>query len=796
MTLAAGSRLGPYAILGAIGAGGMGEVWRAKDPRLGRDVAIKVLPASLSQDSGRLRRFEQEARAAGMLNHPNIMAVYDTGSDEGAPYVVCELLEGETLRTILAGGRLSSRKAIDYALQVAHGLAAAHEKGIVHRDLKPENLFVTRDSRVKILDFGLAKLTHVEAPQALSEAATESALTEPGVVLGTVGYMSPEQVRGQGADARSDIFALGVVLYEMLAGQRAFPGATRADVLSAVLKEEPPVPPPGASLPPGLERVLLRCLEKGPGERFQSARDLAFALQDIPNMSSDAPAARARARPILWLGLLALAAAAAILVTVNPGRWRERLAGGSAHPAIRSLAVLPLENLSHDPNQEFFADGMTEVLISNLARVHSLRVISRTSVMRYKGTRQAVPEIARELGVEGIVEGSVLRVGDRVRITAQLIHAGTDAHLWGEEYERDAREVLALQGDVARAITREVQARLTPEEQTRLAAVGSVNVAAHEAYLKGRYYWNKRTAEAVLTAIGFFEQSVAADARFAPAHAGLANCYVVLGGTGISAFPPNDVGPKARAAALKALSLDESLGEAHAALGYAATTYVWEWAAAEREFERAIALDPGYATAHFWYGVHLAARGRTEKAISEVKQARALDPLSPIIHAGVAWIHHLARRYDEAMEDARKSLEIDPAFLIGHFRLGAAYERKASYDDAIDEIRKAIAASGGNPDMIAALGHALAASGRRDEARGIADQLIVLRNRRYVSAYSVAAVYSGLAEKDRAFEWLQKALEERSWSLAFVAVDPDMDPLRSDPRLAELIQKLGLAPST
>jgi TolB-like protein/Tfp pilus assembly protein PilF len=605
--------------------------------------------------------------------------------------------------------------------------------------------------------------------------------------------MSPEQVRGQGADARSDIFSLGVVLYEMIAGQRAFPGTTRADVLSAVLKEEPPVPPPGASLSPGLARVLVRCLEKSPGERFQSARDLAFALEEIEKTSSDAPAIRARARPTLWVGVLALAAAIAILVTVNPGRWRERLAGGSARPAIRSLAVLPLENLSHDQNQEFFADGMTEALISNLSRVRSLRVISRTSVMRYKGTRKAMPEIARELGVEGIVEGSVLQVGDRVRITAQLIHAGTDAHLWGEEYEREAREILALQGDVARAITREVQARLTPEEQTRLAAAGSVNVQAHEAYLKGLYYWNKRTAEALLTAIGFFEQSLAADARFAPAHAGLANCYVVLGGTGISAFPPNDVGPKARAAALKALALDESLGEAHAALGYAATTYGWEWAAAEREFERAIVLDPGYATAHFWYGVHLAARGRTERALSQAKQARELDPLSPIIHAGVAWIHHLGRQYDEAMEDARKSLEIDPAFLMGHFRLGVAHERKASYDDAIAEIRKAIATSGENPDMIAALGHVLAASGRRAEARGIADQLIDLRNRRYVSAYSVAAVYSGLDEKDRAFEWLRKALEERSWSLALAGVDPDMDPLRSDPRFSELLRKLGLA---
>ncbi|MDQ2911850.1 MAG: serine/threonine-protein kinase, partial [Chloroflexota bacterium] len=429
MTLAAGSCLGPYEIVAPLGAGGMGEVYRARDPRLGREVAIKVLPVAFSADADRLRRFEKEARAASALDHPNILVIHDIGRHESAPYVVSELLEGETLRERLVGTALPARKAIDYGIQIAEGLAAAHEKGIVHRDLKPENLFVMKDGRVKILDFGLAKLTRLEvASGPLTEAPTVTAGTEPGVILGTVGYMSPEQVRGQPADHRSDIFSFGSILYEMLTGRRAFRGDSAIEAMNAILKEEPPeLSRPSQDVSPSLQRIVRRCLEKSLEERFQSARDLAFALRETASGSAGAQTAAALpaspSRPILWYTSLGIAVVVllVVLIAINAGGLRERLRGRATGPRIQSLAVLPLENFSRDPEQDYFADGMTDALITDLAQIGALRVISRTSVMRYKGTKKSLREIGRELNVEGLVEGSVVRAGDRVRITAQLI---------------------------------------------------------------------------------------------------------------------------------------------------------------------------------------------------------------------------------------------------------------------------------------------------------------------------------------------------------------------------------------
>ncbi len=473
MPLLPGVRLGPYEVLAPLGAGGMGEVYRARDTRLHREVAIKVLPATFSQDVDRLRRFEGEARAASALNHPNILTIHDFGSEGSAPYVVSELLEGETLREKLAGGRIPVRKGLDYAAQIARGLAAAHEKGIVHRDLKPENLFVTKDGRVKILDFGLAKLTLPESSAVpLTEVPTQTAGTEPGLVMGTVGYMAPEQVRGLSADARSDIFSLGAVLYEMLTGGRAFRGDTPVETMNAILKEDPP----GGSLStleisPALARIVWRCLEKSPEERYQSARDLGYALEEAEASASAPPLAVTtavpRRRPTVWFALLGILAAIGASFLVRSVMTREQRR--EAAEPIRSLVVLPLENLSRDPEQGFFSDGMTEELIAELGKIRALRVISRTSAMRYRRTTKSVPEIAGELGVDGVVEGSVLRSGGRVRVTAQLIHAATDRHLWSESYERDLKDVLALQSDVAQAIAREIQVAVSPQEKMQLA---------------------------------------------------------------------------------------------------------------------------------------------------------------------------------------------------------------------------------------------------------------------------------------------------------------------------------------
>src|SRR5512143_1770292 len=550
MSLAPGTRLGPYEIVAPIGAGGMGEVYRAKDPRLGRDVAIKVLPASFSADPDRLRRFEQEARAAGILNHPNITAVHDIGTHESAPYVVQELLEGDTLRSALAGGKLTPRKAVDFALQIAHGLAAAHEKGIVHRDLKPEDLFVTRDDRLNILDFGLAELTHQEKGGHATDLPTASAGTEPGVVMGTLGYMSPEQVRGEPVDARSDIFSFGAILYEMLSGRRAFRGATAADTISAILREEPVELSQGApNIAPSLERVVRHCLEKSPAARFHSARDVAFALEESASASAAAPAAawpagnvRRPGRQIALAGA-AIAILVGVLVGVRP--LRELLRGGTGARAIQSIVVLPFENFSRDPEQEYFADGMTEELITGLTQIRSLRVISRTSAMQYKGTKKQVPEIGRELNVDAVLEGSVQRSGQRVRITAQLVRAGTDQHVWAKSYERDLKDVLSLQSDVAEAVAREVRAALTPQEQTRLDSSRPVDPEVHELYLRGRQHVNMGVEKELREAIRLFEQALAKDPRDARSWAGLADAW-----TGLSDFylPPREAMPKAKEA--------------------------------------------------------------------------------------------------------------------------------------------------------------------------------------------------------------------------------------------------------
>jgi serine/threonine-protein kinase len=767
----------------------MGEVYRARDPRLSRDVAIKVLPESLSRDPDRLRRFQQEARAASALNHPNILAVYDVGEADGLPYVVTELLEGETLQQRLAGGALPPRQAVAIASQVAEGLAAAHEKGIVHRDLKPENLFVTRDERVKILDFGLAKLARPdEGLPAPSHAPTATAGTEPGVVLGTVGYMSPEQVRGQAADPRSDLFALGATLYEMRTGRRAFQGASPADTMSAILREDPTLPPASSASDSALEQIVRRCLEKSPVDRFQSARDLGFALKE--SLREAPRESKAPTRRLLWAaglaGALALSAVWFLRSRGTPAR--------SAPVSVRSLAVLPLENLSNDPEQEYFADGMTEALLTDVARLGAIRVVSRTSAMRYKGTGKTLPEIARELGVDAVVEGSVLHSGDRVRISAQLIHAATDRHLWAESYERDAEDVLTLQREIAREIADAIRLQLTDETQARLRAPAAVNPEAHREYLQGRFQWYKRTPEGFGRAIRHFERALEIDPSFALAYAGLGDCYVLLPADGIGLAAPHDALPKAHAAATRALQIDEGLAEAHATLAYE-RFYAWDWEAAEREFRRALELNPSYSVAHFWYAVSLAARGRHEDAAREAREAQVLDPVAAIITAGVSWMDHLSRDFEGAVAEAHKALELEPDFPIAHHRLGLALAELRRYEEAIRAL-EAAARSRRTPGAVAALGHVSALSGDAAAARAALAELERAARTEYVSAYHFALIHIGLGEKAEALRFLEKAYEEGAWTVTFANVEPALDPLRQEPRFRELVRRLGLPDAT
>jgi len=611
MTYASGARIGPYEILAPLGAGGMGEVYRARDTRLGRDVAVKVLPAAFSVDPDRLRRFQQEARAASALNHPNILTIYDVGEQEGSPYVVSELLEGETLRERLAGAALPVRKAMDYGIQIAEGLAAAHEKGIVHRDLKPENLFVTKDGRVKILDFGLAKLTRPEASGPLTEAPTATAGTEPGLVMGTVGYMSPEQVRGQAADHRSDIFAFGAILYEMLAGRRAFGGASAADTMSAILKEEPGFAPTHPDASPALEQIVRRCLEKSPGERFQSARDLAFALNNlsVPGAPSVSPRVSVRwGRLALW----AVVCVGAVLLVLFYGRGRK---------PIDSLAVLPFVNASADPETEYLGDGITESLINSLSRLPNLRVISRASVFRYKGKDQDPGAVARELGVRAVVTGRVTQRGDMLSIGTELVDTRDNRQLWGERYNRKFADVLAVQEEIAKQISENLRLRLTGEEQTRLAKRATANPAAYQAYLKGFHHTRQFTKEGIEKGMEYFRQALALDPKYAPAYAGLAYSYEWLCDWYAA---PKEVVPAAMEAARKALELDPSLAEAHWILAWAKFTYDYDWTGAEQEFRRAIELNPADSVARSWYGLCLGALGRFEPGLQEIKRALEL----------------------------------------------------------------------------------------------------------------------------------------------------------------------------
>ena len=799
MSLSAGTRLGPYEIVSHIGAGGMGEVYRARDSRLDRDVAIKVLSDAVAEDPAALGRFEREAKAVAALSHPNILAIHDVGSEAGVSFAVMELLSGESLAERIAQSKLPWRRAAAIGIEIAEGLFAAHSKGIVHRDLKPANVFLTSDGRVKILDFGIARVAPLPSAGETS-AATVAGGTSPGTVLGTVGYMSPEQVRGAAADARSDVFSLGCVLYEMVTGRRAFARETAAETLTAILREEPePVTASAEGVPLELERIMGHCLEKNPAERFQSARDLAFNLRAALTSSTATEAspiaARLPRRRAVWLasgvGLLVLIVGGLSLLQRRGARPGAPGDESAASPRIASLAVLPLQNLSRDPEQEYFADGMTEALITDLAKIQALRVISRTSIMQYKGVKKPLPQIAKELGVDGILEGSVQRAGDRVRITAQLIEAATDRHLWAESYERDVRDVFALQSDVAQAIAREIRVTVSPEEKTRLATTRRVNPAAHEAYLKGRYWQLKFNEEGFRKASELYDRAVALDPGYALAWAGVAEN---LGNGADLYIPSSEAFSRARPAAEKALQLDETLAEAHTSLGLIKAYFDLDWRGAETELVRAIDLNPNSAWARDWYGWFLATLGRFDESISQLERARALDPLSPGITSDLALAHVLKGDYDRATVELDRALTLDPAYWVPRLVRTWMYERKGDFVAAVREA-EAVDPQQAGPVALAGLARAYALAGRKADARRTLRELETLSRTAHVSQVFFAEVHAALGENDLAFEWVRKGQQEKSNGLALWAKEgPALDPLRSDPRYEQLLRDLNLAP--
>ncbi len=789
-----GQTLGHYSVLEKIGEGGMGVVYLARDTRLDREVALKVLPTGTLSDEAARKRFRREALALAKLNHPHIAMIFDFDTQEGVDFLVMEYLPGATLNDRLRSGGLAEKETLRWGAQLAEGLAAAHEQGVVHRDLKPANLRITPDGRLKILDFGLAKLL-----RPASQMTTAETLGETQAGAGTLPYMAPEQLRGDAVDARSDIYAAGAVLYEMATGRRPFPETQGPRLIDAILNQAPPAPSSmNRRISSGLESIILKCVDKEPGRRYQSARELLVDLQRVgaPAPAEVVPRARGvrRSRQVLAGALAGLVVVAVLWVALNGG-WRNRVLGRAAAPRIESLAVLPLVNYSRDVEQDYFADGMTDALIADLAQISALRVISRTSAMQYKGSKKPLPQIAQELNVDAVVEGSVQRSGNRVRILAQLIHGPTDTHLWAQSYERDLRDVLSLQSQLAQAIASEIKVTLTPREQAQLSLARPVNPEAHEAYLRGRYFWNKRTEEGFRRGTEYFNQAIEKDPNYALAYAGLAYTYSLMGHELYSLLDPRDAYPKANAAALRALKLDESLAEAHAVLGDVKFRYEWDWSGAEREYKRAIELNPSYTTAHQWYSHFLLPLGRAEESLAESKRALELDPLSLVINMHMGWHYLYARQYDQAIEQLRKTLDLDQDFLLAHLFLGQAYELKAMYAEAMAEFQKAIALSRGAPPNVAALGHLYAVSGKRDAARKVLEELKESSKRRFVPSYEIAVVYAGLGEKDQAFGWLQKAFEQRdSGWLVDLRVDPRFDLLRSDPRFADLVRRVGLPP--
>jgi serine/threonine protein kinase/tetratricopeptide (TPR) repeat protein len=776
----------------------MGVVYRARDTRLGREVAVKVLPEQFAKDAHRRERFEREARAVAALSHPNILALHDVGTHEGITYAVMELLEGETLRSRLNRGALPWREAVRVGAAIADGLAAAHAKGIIHRDIKPENIVLTTDSRVKILDFGLARFT--PPPSSQSETGPYvAAETEAGTILGTVGYMSPEQVRGQPTDARSDLFSLGCVLYEMVDGRRPFRSATAAETMTAVMHDEPPdLTNSGLQVAPELIRLIRQCLVKNPHQRLQSSHDLALGLRaTVSESSPTVPAQASRAtRPILVVmaALLLIGVSAASVYFFTTGRKSESTKPADEARTVEAVAVLPFENLGGDARSEYLSDGLADHLISSLGKVrrHELKVRPFTSVSRYKKQRPDVRAMGRELNVQMIVTGTLHQQGDDLTTSVELVDAQEDSHIWGSRYQGKLSEILELQDQIARDVAAHMRLRLTGDEEQRLTKRGTQNSEAYRLYLKGRHFWNKRTEEGFRKGIDEFQAAIAKDPAFAPAYAGLADSYVMLATYGF--VSPREAMPLAKAAALKALEMDEEIAEAHTALAFIRERYDWNWSEAEREHKRALELNPNYPTAHLWYAYFLGNRGRFEESQAESRRAQELDPLSLVASSTVGWAYYFARDYDQAIVHLNKTMVIDPKFWLAHDYLGRAYFQKGMYEEALAAFQKANTLAPDTPIVLAELAFTYVACKKMREAQTALHQLTELSKRRYVPAFVFAVAYSGLGEKERAIDWLKRAYEERSDVFAYEGNEPTFDGLRSDPRVMQMLKTVTQQP--